>query len=414
MIFRNKKMGKIARFFGLEKEKRNEGLQYVGYSDALTFGTMANRYSPMNISAVFAASNLISNTIAMLPIKVLTKTDNGKNELQQHPLNLVFGDFDNGNLLSRFTLIKMIVQSVILKGNAFCYIQRANDGTVLGLRFLESSDVIIYYNKQKDLLWYDAPVISKKHIEPINMLHFILHSYDGVNGLSVLSYANRTLGITNASENAAKNFFENGMNVNGLLKVNTPISQKQKDEIRSSWQQAYSGNGSGGLAIINANMDYTQLQLSPEDSQLLSSRQFNVADIARFFNINPLLLGGESSASYSSLEMLQNAFLVHTLQPYIAMIESEFNRKLLKPSENNLSIILETNDLMRIDKQAQANYYKSMVDAGILSRNEIRKELGYNGFEGGDKITIAYSDAAQNTLNDDADNNADSENTENN
>ena len=70
---------------------------------------------------------------------------------------------------------------------------------------------------------------------------------------------------------------------------------------------------------------------------------------------------------------------------------------------------------MRIDKQAQANYYKSMVDAGILSRNEIRKELGYNGFEGGDKITIAYSDAAQNTLNDDdADNNADSENTENN
>lgn len=414
MIFRNKKMGKIARFFGLEKEKRNEELQYLSYSDALPFGTMANRYSAMNVSAVFAATNLISNTIAMLPIKVLTKTDNGKNELQQHPLNLVFSDFDNGNLLSRFTLLKMIVQSVILKGNAFCYIQRANDGTVLGLRFLESSDVLIYYNKQKDLLWYDAPVISKKHIEPINMLHFILHSYDGINGLSVLSYANRTLAITNASENTAKNFFEYGMNVNGLLKANTPINQKQKDEIRSNWRQAHSGNGGSGLAIINANMDYKQLQLSPEDSQLLSSRQFNVADIARFFNINPLLLGGESSASYSSLEMLQNAFLVHTLQPYIAMIESEFNRKLLKPSENNLSIILETNDLMRIDKQAQANYYKSMVDAGILSRNEIRKELGYNGFEGGDKITIAYSDAAQNTLNDDADNNADSENTENN
>lgn len=407
-------MGKIARFFGLGKEKRNEGLQYVSYSDALTFGTMPNRYSAMNISAVFAATNLISNTIAMLPVKVLTKTDDGKNELENHPLNLVFGDVDNGNFLSRFTLIKMIVQSVILKGNAFCYIQRAKDGTVLGLRFLESSDVLIYYNKEKDILWYDAPVISKKHIEPINMLHFILHSYDGVNGLSVLSYANRTLGITNASENAAKNFFENGMNVNGLLKVNTPISKKQKDEIRSSWQQAYSGNG-GGLAIINANMDYTQLQLSPEDSQLLSSRQFNVADIARFFNINPLLLGGESSATYSSLEMLQNAFLVHTLQPYIAMIESECNRKLLKPSESSLSIILETNDLMRIDKQAQANYYKSMVDSGILSRNEIRKELGYNGFEGGDKITIAYSDAAQNTVNDDdAYNNADSENSENN
>ena len=154
------------------------------------------------------------------------------------------------------------------------------------------------------------------------------------------------------------------------------------------------------MPIINANMDYTQLQLSPEDSQLLSSRQFNVADIARFFNINPLLLGGESSATYSSLEMLQNAFLVHTLQPYIAMIESECNRKLLKPSESSLSIILETNDLMRIDKQAQANYYKSMVDAGILSRNEIRKELGYNGIgERGDEIVIPYTNIKDNTVN---------------
>ena len=397
-------MGKIKDFFGLRKEKRTEPepLQYVTpWGEALTFGTIYNKYTAMNISAVFGATALISNTIAMLPVKVLVSGDDGRNEMTNHPLNLVFADRDN--LLSRFNLIKLIVQSVILKGNAFCYIYRAQDGTVKGLRYLEASDVIINYNKQKDTLYYSCPILTNKHIQPEDMLHFILNSYDGINGISLLTYAARTLGITNASENAAKSFFENGMNVNGLLKVLTPINQKQKDEIRSSWQQAYSGSG-GGLAIINANMEYQQLTLSPEDSQLLSSRQFNVADIARFFNINPLLLGGESGATYSSLEMLQNAFLVHTLQPYIAMIEAEMNRKLLKQSENNLSIILETNDLMRIDKQSQANYYRTMVDAGILSRNEVRKEIGYNGFEGGDAHTIAYSDTDQNTLENKEDN----------
>jgi len=396
-------------FFGFKKrqEKEKRELTTVSYGEALTFGTVYNRYTAMNISAVFAAVNLISNTLAMLPVKVLVTDTDGKNELENHPLNLVFGNCDNDNLLSRFTLIKLIVQSVILKGNAFCYIYRAQDGTVLGLRFLEASDVVIYYNKQKDLLYYDCPIVSKKHIEPINMLHFILHTYDGINGLSVLSFANRTLNITNASENSAKYFFENGMNVNGLLKVNTPINQKQKDEIRQSWNQAYSGSG-GGLAIINANMEYQQLQLSPEDSQLLASRQFNVADIARFFNINPLLLGGESSATYSSLEMLQNAFLVHTLQPYISMIECELNRKLLKPSESNLNIILETNDLMRIDKQSQANYYGSMVKNGILTLNEVRKELGYNSIgESGDKNFIPFTDISQNTINKDTNNTED-------
>lgn len=383
--------------FWKKKEKRNiNDLGVVTWSDALMYGIVPNRFAAMNISAVFAATNLIANTIAMLPMKVLTSKEGDTNEIDNHPLKLVFGNNAN-NLLSRFTLLKQVIQSVILKGNAFVYIQRASDGTVIGLRFVEAGDVSINYSKEKNELYYDCKLVSKRHIEPINMLHFVLHSYDGINGISLFSYASRTIALTNASENSAKSFFENGMNVSGLLKVNTPITEKQKGEIRQSWQQAYNGNG-GGLAIINANMDYQQLQLSPEDSQLLASRQYNVSDIARFFNINPLLIGGQSGATYSSLEMMQNAFLVHTLQPYIAMIECELNRKLLKPSENYLSIILETNDLLRIDKSNQASYYKTMVDAGILSRNEVRKELGYNAFEGGDDHTIAYSDANQNTL----------------
>ena len=395
-------MGKIKRFFGLEKREAVTPQTFYG-GGALTFFNLQNKYSAMNCSAFFGATELISNSVAMLPVKVLVKNKEGKNELENHPLNLIFSDRECDNLLSRFTLLKQIVQSVILRGDAFCYIQRASDGTVLGLRYLESSDVLVYYNKEKDLLWYDVPILKKKRVEPCDMLHFILHSYDGINGVSLLTYASRTLGITNASENSAKNFFSNGMNVNGLLKVNTPISQKQKDEIRTSWNQAYNGS-SGGLAIINANMDYTQLQLSPEDSQLLSSRQFNVSDIARFFNLNPVLLGGESSASYSSLEMLQNSFLVHTLQPYLSMIESELNRKLLKPSESNLEIILETNEILRVDKSSQASYYKTMIDSGILSRNEVRKELGYSAIEGGDKVTVSYSDISQNTVNGDNNN----------
>ena len=328
----------------------------------------------------------------MLPIKVLVSGVDGKNTQDNHPIVNCLNNMPN---MSKFSLLKLIVQSVILRGNAFCYVERKGN-KVTGLRYLESGDVTINYDKIKNTLWYQCTNVSNKYIQPKDMLHFVLNSHDGVNGVSLLSYAKRTLAITNASENSAKNFFDNGMNVNGILKVLTPISQKQKDEIRQSWQQAYSGNG--GLAVINGNMEYQQLTLSPEDAQLLSSRQFNVADIARFFNINPLLLGGESGATYSSLEMLQNAFLVHTLQPYISMIEAELNRKLLGQNEQNFEVILETNDLLRIDKSSQANYYKTMVDTGVLSRNEVRKEIGYGPFDGGETHTIAYSDAAQNTL----------------
>ena len=88
------------------------------------------------------------------------------------------------------------------------------------------------------------------------------------------------------------------------------------------------------------------------------------------------------------------------------MIENEFDRKLLSVSEDNLSIVLETNEILRTDKQAQATYYTALINSGVLSINETRKELGYNGIgEDGDKHIVPFTDISQNTIenNDDKD-----------
>ena len=398
------------KFFGLEKEKRNNELQYVSnFSDALTFGSIFCNTTPMNLSAVYRATELISDSIAVLPIKVQKLGEDGKNELDNHPIKLLFSERNSNNLLSKFNFMKLLVQSVILRGNGFALIERAEDGTVTGLKYLESTEVIINYNKQTFDLYYTVPKLTKtKHIEPINMIHLVKNSYNGIEGVSVLSYANRIIKTANATEESAKSFFDNGMNLSGVLTVQGQLQQKQKDDIRASWAQAYS-NGGQGLAVLQGNMSYQPIQINAKDAQMLESRQFNVQDIARFFGISPVLLGDLSHASYNTIEAVQQEFLVHTLQPYVTMIENEFNRKLLKPSERKLNIILETNEILRTDKAAQAQYYSTMLTNGLLTQNEIRKELGYNPIEGGDKLVIPYTDLEQNTV----DNNTDKPKEEN-
>lgn len=398
------------KFFGLE-EKRSE-LQYVSnFSDALSFSPFLHNTTAMNISAVYRATELISDSIAVLPIKIQRMDEkNGKNEIENHPLKLIFSDKNNNNLLSKFTMMKLLVQSVILRGNGFALIERAEDGTVTGLKYLESTEVIINYNKQTFDLYYTVPKLTKtKHIEPINMIHLVKNSYNGIEGVSVLSYANRIIKTANATEESAKSFFDNGCNLSGILKVQGQLQQKQKDDIRTSWQQAYA-NGGRGLAILQGNMDYQSIQINAKDAQMLESRQFNVQDIARFFGISPVLLGDLSHASYNTIEAVQQEFLVHTLQPYVTMIENEFNRKLLKPSERKLNIILETNEILRTDKAAQAQYYSTMLSNGIMSINEIRKELGYNPVDGADALVLPYTDLSQNTI---GDNNTDKPKEEN-
>lgn len=383
------------KLFGytITKEQRAQTTEitYPTLSDALTFSALSNNASAMNISAVYRAVEIISDSIAMLPIRIRINNQTHKEDLEQHPLHLVFKD----NLLTKYTFIKLLIQSVLLKGNGYALISRANDGTVTELRYLESSDVQIAYNKLKNTLHYNY---AGKKIEPCNMIHLLKNSYDGVTGISVISFAARSINISNNTENSAKNFFNNGCNLAGVLKVQGQLSAQQRQDIRNSWNQAYTGGGNG-LAVLQGNMDYQPIQLSAADSQMLESRAFNVADISRFFGISPVLLGDLSHSGYNTIEATQNQFLLHTLQPYIVMIEQEFSRKLLKPSESNLSINLDETALLKTDKTALASYYGTLLDKGILCINEVRKELGYSNIEGGDKHLVPYTDITQNTIN---------------
>ena len=184
----------------------------------------------MNISAVYRATEIISDTIAILPIKVKVKNSEHKENLDGHSINLVF---KNGTgLINRYNFMKLLVQSVILKGNGYAYIERANDGRVIGLRFLESSDVTINYNKQLNKLDYTCSLVSKKHINPEDMIHLVKNSYDGINGVSVLSYAKRIIDISNNTENSANSFFSNGCNLGGIITVQGNLTEKQKQDIR--------------------------------------------------------------------------------------------------------------------------------------------------------------------------------------
>lgn len=364
------------------------------YGEALPFATIYNNYNSMNLSAVYRATELISDSVAVLPIYVRWR-DSHQNVYGDNPITLLCKDLGGGKI-SKYNLIKLLIQSVILKGNGFAYIERGSDGTPKALRYLESKDVTIHYDKARNDLYYTCSTVSNRKIEPINIVHLLKNSYNGVEGVSILSYASRTLNLANSTENSANNFYSNGCNLSGVLTVEGQLSANQRNDIRNSWQQAYT-NGGSGLAILQGNMKYQPVQLNAEDSQLLQSRQYNVTDIARFFGISPVLLGDLTHSSYSTLEAAQQEFLVHTLQPYISMVEEEFTRKLCA-TFTDYEINLDEAYLMRTDKAAQANYWQTLLNCGVLSINEVRHELGLTNVDGGDQHIIPYNSTAQSTI----------------
>lgn len=386
-----------------KKEKRavdpEPPIPYGG--NAVQIAQLFNSYSALNLSTVFACVNLISSNIAKLPVKVMDMSNNDKNIVNNHIVTQLFGEVGNNNIMTSHDIVKYLIASMLLRGNGYAHITRDKNGKPTYIRYLESGDVVPVYQKEKDRIYYQCAFVN--HGKPIpqeDMIHLKMWSYNGVEGVSVVGLMRRSISIANATENAANEFFENGCAASGILVPTTQtLQQKQIDQIKQGWSR-----NTSAIQVLNGPMNWIPMGVSAEDAEMLSSRKFEVSELCRWFLVPAILLSGEGGQTYSSLEMLQQAFLQNCLSTYIAVVEAEFNRKLLLPSERNHKIYFETNELLRTTKKDSSEYYSKLVQSGIITTNEARKELGYAGVEGGDDLRIAYSDANQNKL-DQSDNN---------
>lgn len=394
----------FTRFFGNGKtEQRNVPQQQeccAPFVGAGLFGQFASGYGKMSVGAVHRGVQLISNGVAALPIVLQSRSDSEKT-YDNHPLSIFFADKDPSVLLTRFQLMKLLVASVIRYGNGYAYIHRDASGRAKKLQFIEYQDVTYTYDKYNpDKFYYQVNVLKEKKVKPTDLIDIKMLSNDGIRGISPLSLAARDIEISSNSDNAALSWFKSGSRLSGLLKLNTQAREEQKRAMLHSWNQAFADPNNGGIAVIDANADFVPISTNPKDSMLNESRLMNVSAIARHLGINPVLLGDTTArSSFSNLEDVLTEFLMLTLQPWITAIECEFNKKLVLPTEKDIIINIDEKALLKTNKTALASYIRTLKDSGVITTNECRRMLGLTEVDNGDKLTIAYSDIQQNTIN---------------
>lgn len=354
-----------------------------------------NGYGALAQSPFFAAINLISNAVASMSWKTKAYEEN-----VEVPKDFYASRLFDDTVLSQFMTVKNMIKDVLINGNGFAYIHRDKQGNPTSLEYLTPKEVSIIYKPHRSLL-YNVTTLTSRLVEPINIIHISLHNENGVDGKSLINYASNTVKLAGASEKAAKTFFDSGMQVKGILSTDTArLTKDQRNAIRQAWQESQLGTGTG-LAVLENGMRYQSISSNSKDAELLETRLYNVQEVARWFNISPTLLGDLSKNGYSTLEQAQLQFLVNTLTPYVIMLEQELNRKLINYRDRNKYYIdINEADIVKQDKQSQVNYLGSLVDKGIITRNEARKELGFQPIEGGDELIVAFTDISQNIIGD--------------
>ncbi|RDH41603.1 phage portal protein [Zooshikella ganghwensis] len=352
-------------------------------------GVSVTKSTAMCVSAVYACVRLISGAIATLPFEVFRKEGSSRKKDASHSLYGILRKQPNPKV-SSVVFWETACTHILLQGNSYAIIHRNRQGDPLALTIIDPSRVEV--DVKNDRLLYFITLEDGQYL-PFDMddiLHIPGIGWNGRKGLSVISSVGQnSIGCAIAADEYAGRFFSNDATPRGYLSYPNKISADQADEIRNYWFKKHQGLENKHLpAVITGGGEFKETTLSPQDSQIIQTRKFQVCDIARIFGVPPHLVGEtEKSTSWGTgIEQQSIGFVQYTLRPHLTRIEQEVNRKLFR--SDSFFAEFNVNGLLRGDIKGRNEAYRIALggnqEPGWMTVNEVRKLDNLPPIEGGD------------------------------
>ena len=218
-----------------------------------------------------------------------------------------------------------------------------------------------------------------------DICHYKGATRDGLKGVAVLRRASEVIASARAQQQYELGFYENGGQPSGVLQTDAdlagPVDDPQnpgkkigrKDLLRREWERVHAGpRNSHRLAILDLGLKYTPIAATNADAQFIESKEISIRDIARYFGI-PLYKLQEGKQAYGSNEQNAIEYVVGTLHPIVNQYEEEQTWKILAKSQVDRGLELRINLMaeLRGDTSARADWYQTLIDAGVFSVNDI-------------------------------------------
>ena len=375
------------RFGGLALGDRT-GTQLAGPSAALVSNTRnSSADGALQISAVWACVQVIAATIASLPLFVYAEKGKGLRDLARtSTLWSLLHDSPN-RLMTPIEFWTAIVLNLLLRGNAYARIDRAPNGEAYALtpmssdqvemRILEDGTVVYLYS-----IGSDVAVLAESSV-----VHF-KGMGNGTIGLSRLDYMRATTDEAANAQTTANQLFANGGKPTGVLMVDQVLNKEQRDRIRQNFEELATATTSR-LFVLEANMKYQQVNLTPNDLQLLATRQFTVEEICRWFGVPPVMVGHANVTTWGSgVEQILDGFFKLTIRPAIVGFEQALRKRVLTANQRaQYSIEFSIDALLRANIKDRFEVYSKAVQNGLKTRNECRQLENDPPITGGDELT---------------------------
>lgn len=198
---------------------------------------------------------------------------------------------------------------------------------------------------------------------------------DGVFGQSLAELSARDVGLSIDLEAFYASLLANGNHHLGHVEL--PAGRMTPDDL-ASLQRAIEAkrgiSGAGKTPIFGYGAKWVQDGSTIADMNLIDQQAWVLEQVCRACNVPPWMIydSRNGGGKYENAEASRVDYVTNTMVPDVASLETALNVILRANGARDLYIKFDLNGLMRGDKAAQGQWYREMVYAGIMTRDEVR------------------------------------------
>lgn len=342
---------------------------------ATSSGVAVNEDTALQHLAVWSCVDFISSTLGQLPCQLFATKDSNAERITS-PLSELMRTEPNPHMTA-FRLVQMLQAQVLLRGNGYAWIQRNSV-------FQPSAIWPLAAGKCKPKVGPDRRLTYVVQVEgaapldvpALDILHIPGFGYDGLEGLSAITYARETIGMGMAATSFGAKFFGDGANPRMAITHPLELGAEAAARLATQFAENYGGiSNAMKTLVLDEGMKMERLTIAPEEAQFIETRRMNRGEIAGLFRVPPSFIGDWERATWSNAEQGDIHVAKYTLASWLRRWEDELNRKLLSQRQKAAGVYWQfnLNALLRGDIKARSEFYRVMKE-GVMTPNEIREK----------------------------------------
>ncbi len=342
----------------------------------------------LQVPEVASAVAFLSRTLAALPLKVFSKSEDGRKARPSDPVARLLGRAANDET-SAFDFRRMFWQDVFTQGRGLAFIERNKAGQPINLWPLEINKVTVERRAGRTLYHYldGTRKVTYAATEILDLC--FMPGADRLGAHSPIYSNANTIGLAMAVTRYGARFFKNGgippFTITGPIKTAGGVARAADDLAAAVAALAEKG---GNALTVPEGHTLNALGIDPEKMQMVEVQRLLTVKIAMIYGLPPVFLQDLTNGTFSNTEQQDLQLVKHLVAPWAAAFEAEANLKLWGRRGGQIYAEHVLDGLMRGDLGTRAAATAKRINTGQLTINEAREIENRAPLSGGDVALV--------------------------